>query len=100
MSLFLLFHHSELIWLDYFSVMTHCISLEASMKCKFCVLTTTITKESKAKIWRQYNAFKPPLAYAAVSSKAVVLLLLIRCFMYLPLFVGVLCLVFVLLCNR
>ena len=32
----------------------------------------------------------PPLvAYAAVRSKAVVLLLLIYCFMYLPLFVGV-----------
>ena len=40
------------------------------------------------------NAFKPPLtplARAAVRSKPVVLLLLIYCFMYLPLFVGVLC---------
>ena len=34
-----------------------------------------------------------PLAFAAVRSQAVDLLLLIHCFMYLPLFVGVLCLV-------
>ena len=33
----------------------------------------------------------PPVAFAAVRSKAVFLLLLIYCFMYLPLFVGVLC---------
>ena len=32
------------------------------------------------------------MAYAAVCSKAVVLLLLIYCLMYFPLFVGVLCL--------
>ena len=39
-----------------------------------CVLT----KESRAKIWYHLNAFKPPpppMAYAAVRSKAVVLLL-------------------------
>ena len=34
----------------------------------------------------------PPVAWAAVHSKAVVLLLLIYCLMYFPLFVGVLCL--------
>ena len=34
----------------------------------------------------------PPVAYAAVRPKAVVLLLLIYCLMYFPLFVGVLCL--------
>ena len=34
----------------------------------------------------------PPVAYAAALSKAVVLLLLIYCLMYFPLFVGVLCL--------
>ena len=40
-----LFHHSVL---DYFSVMIHCISLEASIRAKqFCVLATT---ESRAKI--------------------------------------------------
>ena len=33
----------------------------------------------------------PPVAKAAIRSKAVVLLLLIYCFMYLPLFVDVLC---------
>ena len=33
----------------------------------------------------------PPAANAVVCSKAVVLLLLLYCFMYLPLFVGVLC---------
>ena len=39
------------------------------------------------------NAFKPPVALAAISSiyKAVVLVLLIYFCMYLPLFVGVLC---------
>ena len=37
-----------------------------------------------------------PVATAAISPKVVVLLLLIHCFMYLPLFVGVLCSVFVL----
>ena len=35
----------------------------------------------------------PPVAWAAVPSKAVVLLLLIYCLMYFPLFVGVLCLI-------
>ena len=39
----------------------------------------------------------PSVASAAVRSKAVVLLLLIYCLLLLPLFVGVLCLVFVLL---
>ena len=34
----------------------------------------------------------PPVAWAAVRSKAVVLLLFIYCLMYFPLFVGVLCL--------
>ena len=32
----------------------------------------------------------PPVAWAAVRSKAMVLLLLIYCLMYIPLFVGVL----------
>ena len=36
---------------------------------------------------------------AAVHSKAVVLLLLIRCLLLPPLFVGVLCLILVLLCS-
>ena len=39
----------------------------------------------------------PPVAWAAVRSKLVVLLLLIWCLMYFPLFVGVLCLP--LFCN-
>ena len=34
----------------------------------------------------------PPVTFTALRSKAVVLLLLIYCFMYFPLFVGVLCL--------
>ena len=41
----------------------------------FCASTTA---ESSATIWYQLNAFKPPVALAAVDSKAVVLLL-IRC---------------------
>ena len=41
----------------------------------FCASSTA---ESKANIWYQYNAFKPPpLAKAAVRSKAMVLLLMI-----------------------
>ena len=35
------------------------------------------TAESRADIWYQLNALKPPVALAAVHSKAVVLLLLI-----------------------
>ena len=70
----------------------------------FCVLTTTtttITTESTARFGASIMHLSPPLAYAAVSSKVVVLLLLLNyCFMYLPLFVGVLCLAFVLLCNK
>ena len=50
-----------------------------------CVLTTTY---SRARIWR----------HAAVGSMAVDLLLLFPFFMYHPLFVRVLCLVFVFLC--
>ena len=41
----------------------------------FCVLTTT---KSKAKIWRQYNVFRPLVAKAAVCSKEVVPFLLIN----------------------
>ena len=41
----------------------------------------------------------PPVAQAAVRPKVVGLLLLIHCLLLLPLFVGVLCLVLVLLCS-
>ena len=40
---------------------------------------TFIPSATRAKIWYQQNAFKPPVAWAAVRSKAVVLLLFIRC---------------------
>ena len=50
-----------------------------------------MTTESKANIWRQYNALSPPVAQAAIRSKAEVLLLLFYCYMYFPLFVGALC---------
>ena len=40
----------------------------------------------------------PPVAKVSVRSKAVVLLLFIYCLMYFPLFVGVLCLCYALLC--
>ena len=48
------------------------------------------------KLGTEYSAFKylsPPFLVATtdVHSKAVVLLMLIYCFMYFPLFVGVLC---------
>ena len=42
---------------------------------QFCAFTTT---ESRAKNWRQQNEFTPPVAEAAVRSKAVVLLSLIH----------------------
>ena len=52
-------------------------------------------------LWRRFGSSKMhlslPVASAAVHSKAVVLLLLIYCLLLLPLFVGVLCLVLVLL---
>ena len=50
---------------------------------QFCVLTTT---ESRAKIWR----LSLLVTLAAVLSKAVVLLLLINCLVYFPLFMGAL----------
>ena len=78
-----------------FSVMIHCNSYEASTRAKrFCALTTT---ESRAKVWYQYIAFKPPVAEVVVCCKSVVLLLLIHWLLLLPLFVGVLRLVLVLL---
>ena len=46
------------------------------------LLTTLVSTGS------QLNVFKPLMASAAVSSKAVVLLLLIRCLLLLQLFVG------------
>ena len=57
----------------------------------FYVLTT---KESGAKILRQYMQSSPLVAKASVRSKAVVWLLMIYCLMYFPLFVRVLCLSF------
>ena len=56
---------------------------------QFCVLTTT---ESRANIWCRWDAFKSPVALAAVRSKSVVLLLLIRCLVCFPLVIRVLCL--------
>ena len=61
----------------FFSVMMHCICYDAFMRPK------------------QFLCLNP-VASTAVHTKAVDLLLLIYCFMYLPLSVGVLCLVFVL----
>ena len=75
--------------------MIHCYSWEAPSELNnVCALTTT---ESTANIWYHLNAFKPPVASAAVCSKAVIMLLLVYCLLLLPLFVTVLCLVLVLL---
>ena len=66
--------------------MVHCISLEASMRVKrLCVLITT---QPRAK----FCASKPPVAKAALRSRAVVLALFIYCLMHFRLFVGVQCL--------
>ena len=51
--------------------------------------------ESRAKIWCQSGAFGPPVAWAAVRSKAVVLLLLTFCLVLLPLWESVIVLRFV-----
>ena len=53
------------------------------------------TAESRAKIWYQWDAFKSPVAWAAVRSKAVVLLLLTFCLILLPLWESVIVLCFV-----
>ena len=53
------------------------------------------TAESRAKIWYQLNALRPPVALAAARSQAVVLLLLIRCWLLLPLWDSVIVLYFV-----
>ena len=58
----------------------------------FCVLTKA---ESRAKILRQYNAFKHPV----VSAASEILLPLIHCLMLLPLFVGFVSLVRLLFCS-
>ena len=52
-----------------------------------CALTT---QEPRANICQQQNAFKPQVAYAAVLSRVVVLMLLIRCFFVTPI-VGFIC---------
>ena len=62
----------------------------------FLCLTTAVLL---TKIWPLKYICPTPLALAAVRSKAVVLLLLIHSSLLLPLFVGVLCLVLVLMCN-
>ena len=80
------------MWFMCFSVTIHCISEEVSMLAKqFRVLTAT---ESRANLALVKCIYPPPphVAYVAVHSKAVVLLLLLYCLMYFPLFVGVLCL--------
>ena len=68
-----------------------------------CNSCTSTTAESRAKIWCQCGAFKPPppshsVAEAAVRSKAVVLLLLTCCLLLLPLWESVIVLCFVVRC--
>ena len=68
---FSLYHHTVFIGFDYFSAIIHCISKEASMRAKqFCVLTTPESRFSAIKM-----RLSPPVALAALHSKAVVLLL-------------------------
>ena len=56
--------------------------------------------EARCKIWLvKYIYLSPLIVLAAVRSKAVALLLLIHCLLLLTLFVGVLCLILVLLYN-
>ena len=89
MSHFLCFAIVLLIRLEFFDVM-----LELN---NFCVVTIV---DSRARFGASKMHLSPhPVASTAVHSKAVVLLLLIRCLLLLPLFVGVLFLVRVLLCS-
>ena len=56
-----------------------------------------ITKKGSTKEAQPLNG--PPVASEAVRYKVGILLPLVYCSMFLPLFMGVLCLVFVLLCS-
>ena len=47
--------------------------------CELNIVCASAAAESRAKIWCQIGAFRPPVALAAVRSMAVVLLLLICC---------------------
>ena len=69
------------------------IAIVRRLPCELKISCTSTTAESRAKIWPKQNAFKPPVAYAAARSKAVVLLLL-TCFLLLPLWESVIVLCF------
>ena len=71
-------------------MMAHCISYKATKLC----FNNRILGENLAPV----KSFKHTEAYAAVRSRAA-FVLLIHCLLLLPLFVGVLCLVFVFVCS-
>ena len=79
---FSLFHHSVLIWLDCFSMVIHCNSYEASMR-TLTFLCFNSVHQNLGRIFGTSKMHLSPqwlmLINAAVCSKAVVLLLLIRC---------------------
>ena len=62
---------------------------------KFIDFCNSATAESRAKIWYQWDAFRPPVAWVAVRSGAVVLLFLSFCLLLLPFWESVIALCFV-----
>ena len=89
---FSLFHHGVVIWLECFSMMIHCIRWPP---CELNISCTSTTAESRAAFGTSKMHLSPPVAWAAVRSKAVVLLLLTFCLSLLPLWKSVIVLCFV-----
>ena len=65
------------------------------LPCELDISCTPTTAESRANIWYQLNAFKAPVASAAVLTKVIVLLLMTFCLLFLPLCESVIVLCFV-----
>ena len=74
-------------------MMMHCIGWGASMRAEHSCASRAAGSEAKIRCW--WDAIGPPVAWAAVRSEAVVLLLLTFCLLLLPLweYVVVLCFV-------
>ena len=70
------------------------IAMVRNHPCELNRVCASTTAESRSKIWYQYNAHKTPMALAAVRSKAVLVLLIIRCWLLLPLWESVIVLCF------
>ena len=86
-----------LTWLSKVKAMVHMACFGWTLKTKV-LLVEGHPRTIYTKLFSNQHIYPPPpVPYVADRSRAVFLLLLIHCFMYLPLFVGVLCLS--LFCN-